>query len=282
MVAVALLVRAPLDMHVWLGFEPAGVLAATALIPAALVLVQKELGRAVGLITVSVQSVVFLGLLDTDPLGHMGGILMWGSTGIALVGLGLVTAALRSRLGTVRIDQYSGLLDQAPTFAFLFILFGLAAVGAPGLAVFAGEDLVLHGTIAHQPFLLVVFISAVSLQGYGVLHLFFRVFLGPAAAQTPVVDAQRERAPLLVMVGLLVAVGVMPQPLIDGWLSGPQSKSTLRQQTTSRSEMSAVPAGEHAHPTSRVALEGSDVGQGVAGEKQTPGAASPGAEQLPE
>jgi NADH-quinone oxidoreductase subunit M len=196
------------------GAPLAAALIGAALITGGLVVVQRELARAVGLLTVSVQTLVVLALADSDAVGHLGGLLLWCATAVALVGLGLVASALRSRLGRVPVDRHAGLASATPTFATLFLLFGLAAVGMPGTAGFASEDLVLHGALAGRPALLIGFAAAVSVQAYAVLHLFFRVFFGPAAG-VPVADATgRERAALLLLAALVIGGGLAPQGMV--------------------------------------------------------------------
>jgi formate hydrogenlyase subunit 3/multisubunit Na+/H+ antiporter MnhD subunit len=218
MSAVALVARAPLGLDGTAGTTLSILLAGSALVAAGLAIVQQGLARSVGFLTVSVQTIVLVGLLDADDIGHLGGLMMWNLTGLSLVGLGLVVASLRSRVGHVRLDEYAGLLSQVPVFATVFLLFGLAAVGAPGTADFASEDLVLHGAIAHHPALLVLFISAVSAQGYGVLHLFFRVFYGPPGGLVLADALPREKLALIALGALLIASGLAPQLAVDGWI----------------------------------------------------------------
>ncbi len=227
MAAIVLVARTPMGFDGRLGLAVTVALALGAILTAGMAIVQTELARAVGFITVSVQTIVFLGVLDADHIGHLGGLIMWSITGLALVGLGLVTAALRSRVGPVRIDDYAGLLDQAPVLGALFLLFGMAAVGAPGTADFASEDLVLHGAIAHHTGLLLLFICAISLQGYATLHLFFRVFFGPPRSLVVADALPRERLALAVMGGLIVGAGLAPQLLINGWLLTEHAASTI-------------------------------------------------------
>ncbi len=220
MSAVALVARTPLDLGEVASVALGAGLVAGAVLTAGLALVQRELGRAVGFFTVSVEAVVLLGVLDTDHVGHLGGLMMWGVTGLALLGVGLVAAALRSRRGCLLLDDYQGLLNHVPVFAGLFLLFGLTAVGAPGTADFASEDLVLHGSMAHHPALLIAFISAVSLQGYTVLHLFYRVFFGPTPRRALPDALPRERVVLVMIAGLLILTGLAPQLLVHEWLAG--------------------------------------------------------------
>lgn len=194
----------------------AALLVLSAFLAAGLAVVQTELGRAAGFLTVSVEAVVLLGVLDPDPIGHLGGMLMWAASGLGLLGMGLVVAALRSRRGRVPVDRHLGLLSQAPTFAGLFFLFGLASIGAPGTADFVSGELVLHGSLAHRPALLLGLIGAISLQGYAMMHLFYRVFLGPPDGQALADVLGRERLALVPLAALLLLTGLAPQLLLGG------------------------------------------------------------------
>lgn len=220
MAGVALVARTPMGFDDAWSLAPIVGLAIAAILPAGLALVQRELARAVGLLTVSVEATALLGVLDADNIGHLGGLVLWGFTSLALLGIGLVTAAVRSRLGVIGVDRYAGLLHRMPTFGALFLLFGLTAVGAPGTAPFASEDLVLHGAMSDHVALLLAFVSGTSLQGYVAMHLFYRTFFGPPA-RYPAIDAiTRERIALVGLAALLVAVGLTPQVTIDGRLPG--------------------------------------------------------------
>lgn len=225
MSAIALIARTPLGLDGSIGTTVTALLAGSALLTAGLAIVQRDLTRATGFLTVSVQTVVLVGLLDSDDIGHMGGLMMWNLTGFALVGLGLVVAALRSRVGTISLSTYGGLLGATPVFATLFLLFGMAAVGAPGTADFASEDLVLHGAIAHHPALLLAFIAAVSAQGYAVLHLFFRVFYGPTSTLVLSDALRREKVALIGIGALLIISGLAPQLIVDSWLEAPAASA---------------------------------------------------------
>lgn len=227
MAALSLGVRVPLGEDPYVGGAITYAFILAALLAAGLAVVQVELGRAVGMFTVSVAAAVTVGVLDAEPTGHLGGVLMWGLSGLALLGLGATTAAVRSRVGDVPIGEYQGLAAGAPTLGGLFLVFGLAAVGAPGTADFVSGELVLHGGLAAHPISLVTYVAAVSAQGYAVLHLFSRAFLGPPRAMLSDV-LPRERAVLALLAGALLAGGLFPQPWIDGlrldvgWSTGPQ------------------------------------------------------------
>jgi NADH-quinone oxidoreductase subunit M len=214
---VALIARTPTSLDSHFGIAIAIGLILASILAAALALVQDELPRALALFASSVQALVLLAVLDADEIGHLGGLLTWGVTGISLTGLGLVAGVLQARGASLSLRRHGGLVQSAPTLAAAFLLFGLTAVGAPGTADFASEDLVLHGTLAHQPWLLVGFIGAISLQAYVMLAFFFRLFFGPASERVP--DASgRERLALFLVIGLLIATGLAPQLLVESWM----------------------------------------------------------------
>lgn len=218
MAAFAFLARTPLGESPWLGGPVTIGISLAAGLAAALALVQRELTRAVGLLAASVASSVLVGMIDTDPTGHLGAMMMWGLTATALVGLGGVTVALRSRLGPVDVSRFGGRVDSAPALAILFLVFGMAAVGAPGTADFVSGELVLHGGLAHHPAALLLYAGVLSLQAYVVLHLFLRVFYGPPPAVAVPDATPRERVAFTLLAAVLVLGGLAPQVWIDGWL----------------------------------------------------------------
>lgn len=223
MSAIAVIAHIPQGFDGPIAEPLAFVLPLAAIAAAGLALVQRELARAIALFTISVQSLVLMGILDADEIGHLGGLIMWAITGLALTGLGLVGAALRSRVGGVDLDQHSGLVARVPVLATFFLLFGMAAVGAPGTADFASEDLVVHGGMAHHPALLLFYISAVSVQAYTILHIFYRVFFGPLRRSIILRDAlPREKVALVALAIVLLASGVFPQLLFNEWLLLPR------------------------------------------------------------
>jgi NADH-quinone oxidoreductase subunit M len=205
----------------------ASLLVVSSALSAAMVLVQTRLRRALGWFVVSLHSTIFLGVLDPNPVGHLGGLAMWAASTLALTGFAIVVWALFTRRGDIDLTQHSGFHDDAPTLAAAFLLFGLACVGLPGTIDFISEDLTLHGSIAHHPLLLVGFLTGVSILGFAVLFLAFRIFLGSrpvelASVRLPDV-VRREKAVLVALALLLLGGGLAPQtiarPLTD--MDGP-------------------------------------------------------------
>ncbi|MBK8409875.1 MAG: hypothetical protein IPL19_18080 [Sandaracinaceae bacterium] len=172
----------------------------------------------------------------------MGGLAMWAASTLALTGFSVVVWGLLTRRGDIDLTQHSGLHDAMPTLGAGFLLFGLACVGLPGTIDFISEDLTLHGSIAHHPLLLLGFLGGVSLLGYAVLFLAFRIFLGPrprALRSIRVPDAlPREKWVLVAVAVLLLAGGLMPQSVAH----------QLREQAASRRGAPPPPPPPPPHP----------------------------------
>ncbi|MCA9544490.1 MAG: hypothetical protein KC613_08870 [Myxococcales bacterium] len=211
---IGALARTPLPDDAWFAFDVWMVL--SAYLTGGLAIVQRRLDRALGFFIAASASVVLIGVSQAGDLAHLGGLMMWGVTSAALVGLGLVVAALSARWGVVDLTRHSGLLQHTPSFAILFLFFGLATVGAPGTADFASQDVMLHGPVSHHPALLLALVGAISLQGYAVLHLGFRVFFGPPRPAVLKDVLLREHIGLVTLALILVLTGLAPQALISG------------------------------------------------------------------
>lgn len=178
-------------------------------------LAARDLRRAYGWLVVSQSSLVLVGLECTSVDGITGGLTLWISVGLALTGLALAIASVEARVGQRSFDARLGLAARAPWLAAAFVILGLAAVGLPGTLGFIAEDLLVHGVLESYPGVGVVIVLATAANGYGLLRAFMRTFYGPPPAGLAVGDVLgRERFALTVLVLLLVAAGLVPQPVL--------------------------------------------------------------------
>ncbi|MFM8890144.1 MAG: proton-conducting transporter membrane subunit, partial [Planctomycetia bacterium] len=117
----------------------------TATYGAALAIVQRDLRSLIGTLAMSQSALVLAGLAGTLPMELNGALCVWVSSGLALTGIGLVTWALESRAGVIRLDTPQGRFWDAPALAGFFLLFGLAGIGLPGTLSFVADDLIVSG-----------------------------------------------------------------------------------------------------------------------------------------
>jgi len=192
----------------------------TAVYAALLGLAQTDLKRVVGFLAVSYGGAVLVGLASTHVDGIGGGLVLWLSLGLALTGLAMTTVAVDARTGTTDMRRLGGLSRSLPRLSVCFLIFGMAAVGLPGMLGFVAEDLLIHGVVESYPWIAAALLVATVLNGINVMRAFTRVFLGEAPATAVRVPRgremrQRERLAAVALVGLLLALGLMPQTIVS-------------------------------------------------------------------
>ncbi len=177
---------------------------------------QKDLKRLVAYTSVSHLGFVLLGVFAGTRTALQGSIILIIAHGLSTGGLFAVAGALQERLNTRRMDALGGLWAGMPRMGGVALFFCLASLGLPGLANFVGEFLVLAGSYATNPVLAVL--ASVGFVASAVYSLWFiyRVFHGPQQSESGTPDLNlREMAVFGIMIALIVAIGLWPQPILD-------------------------------------------------------------------
>ena len=187
----------------------------TAVYGAALALVQRELRGLIGMLAMSQSALVLAGLSGKLPMELSGAFCVWISSGLALTGIGLVSWALESRAGPIRLDTPQGRFWDAPALAAFFLLFGLAGIGLPGTLSFVADDLIVSGSLDEQLHAGLLVILATVLSGIAMMRGWFHVFGGPGdSAGTRHAILPRERVALTALLAALFLLGLWPDPLV--------------------------------------------------------------------
>ena len=182
-------------------------------------IVQPDMKKLVAYSSVTHMGFVTLGIFSFNPQGFQGAVITMFSHGLVTGGLFLCVGVLYERAHTRQISAFGGIANQMPTYASLFMVFMLAALGLPGLSGFIGEYLStlgafrlenkVYGTIT----MFVVIFAAVYM-----MWMYKRVILGP-----PREDGSHRNFPDLsrleisTLVPLMIAaffVGIYPTPLM--------------------------------------------------------------------
>ena len=158
-------------------------------------------------------ALVLIGLALGNPIGVAGGLCLWISAALSLAGLGLVLRAVESRIGRFTLARFLGLYAQVPGLAVLFLLTGLALVGFPGTIGFVGSELLIEGSAVLHPAEGLVVVSTAALNGVAILRAYLRTFTGTSRSANPVLEIRnRERIAVLLVAGLVIGGGMLPQP----------------------------------------------------------------------
>ncbi len=185
----------------------------TAVYAAAMAVVQRDGRRFFAYLFLSHASLVLVGLeLHTD-ISLTAALCVWFSVLLSLGGFGLTLRALEARFGRLSLTSYRGLYDHSPTLAVCFLLTGLASVGFPGTVGFVSTELLVDGAVEVNLFVGLAVIVAAALNGIAVMRAYFLLFTGARHASTVSLGiGLREQAAVLVLVAVILAGGLFPQP----------------------------------------------------------------------
>ena len=152
-------------------------------------------------------------------------ILMFGH-GVSIALLFALSDRINSKTGSLRMEELGGLAKSAPGLAFLFGLAGMASIGLPGLANFAGEAAVfLSGfknwtageCLGPVQIGTILAIFGVVISAIYMLRAIRSIFHGTPVKSTesaPDLDLQ-EKLPAIILAVALLVVGLYPNILFN-------------------------------------------------------------------
>ena len=184
---------------------------------------QTTLSGLTAFICVTEVGMILVGIGSLSPLGIVGAVYHQLIVGLGLAGLGLCAGIIRERttLGGFVDERGSSLVGgvalQAPQLTVVAGIIVASLLGFPGLAGFVGHALVLIGSFALHPILVVVAGFAFLLASSSLFRMYRCVFLGVSSMpHGSFVDlTPRERAYFLPIVGGLIFFGLYPKPLFE-------------------------------------------------------------------
>lgn len=175
-----------------------------------------DVKKLVAYSSVSSMGVVMLGLFALNPNGINGAVLQMINHGIYSAGLFLLVGIIYERRHTRNIADFGGLSHVMPSYAFVFLVMTMTAIGLPLLCVFISEFLIMRGAFEANPWWAAgVALGLVLNAGY-LIWLYQRMFLGRLdnARNERLRDLKtREWAYMLPLVLLSIVIGVYPQIL---------------------------------------------------------------------
>ena len=268
-IAVPLL---PDGMHHWMSVLLV-LLAGNILYVGFVTIAQKRLDLMLGYSSVMHMGYIFLGISSLNIIGLTGAATLMFAHGLSIAVLFAVAGEVRSRTGTLRMDELGGLARSMPFLALAFGLGLFASIGLPGFANFASEVMVFFGAFGaethlvrkgarffdHHQIATVVALWGVVMSAVYMLRAYRQVFLGearvtsdnvpaaPAAAFADLTGGRRWALALLI-VGLVV-VGFRPGTLVEA------IRPSIQYALPTKGDNHAP--GESTEPTAQLPAEGS-------------------------
>lgn len=198
-------------------------LSLAAIVYAALIAwVQKNAKTLVAYSSISHLGFCVLALACLNVMGGQASVLYMINHGISTAAIFLMLGMIESRMGTMSIDQISGLGRDRPLLAFFFVLFVMSSIGLPLTNGFVSEFLAIQSTLGGGRSLWVTVIAAtgVVLGAIYMLHMTAKLVFGPVRQPKDVVGTPpdlsgREVFALVPLAALVLVLGVIPNLVLN-------------------------------------------------------------------
>jgi len=158
-----------------------------------------------------------------------GAVIQMVSHGINVVGLFFIVDILYSRTQTRDLQAMGGIRTVSPQFAALFMIVLLGSVALPLTNGFVGEFLLINGVYQYSGWVAAFAGLTVILGAVYMLRSYQSIMLGETNALTVAFPqlTLNEKAVLIPIVIMIIAIGVYPKPLLD--IAEPAVKALVEQ-----------------------------------------------------
>ncbi len=212
-----------LPVGTWAWGDTASALCITGMLYASLIAIrQDDLKRLVAYSSIAHIGLMGLAVFATTELGLQGVIFQMFSHGINIIGLWIVVDLIERQFHTRKISELGGLAVKAPNLAMLLVVIALANVALPLTNAFIGEFTMFNGVFSSTSTKYNIVFTATAaisiiLSAVYMLNMIQKVFFGNTNALTT--NARdilwNEKAMLVVIVVLILALGLYPKPVFE-------------------------------------------------------------------
>lgn len=178
-----------------------------------------------GYIFLALAALIEAGGAEANPIAIPAAVVLMFAHGISIALLFSLSDHVHKRTGSLELADLGGLAKAAPALCFFFGLAGMASIGLPGLANFAGEVMVfLSGFYAYDGNSLgsvqvatIFALWGVVISAVYMLRAFRKTFQGPPRKNSEkAVDLSFcDRIPALILAAALLVVGLYPNSLLN-------------------------------------------------------------------
>ena len=156
-------------------------------------------------------------LFTNSRVGMEGVMIQMFNHGINVIGLWIVADAIEQQLGTRKFSELGGLAQKAPTLAILLVVMAFANIALPLTNAFIGEFMMFNGLFSYNIWITAIAGISIILAAVYTLNMVQKVFYGNTTEVTiNATDISGNiKLALVVLVVVIIALGVYPQPMID-------------------------------------------------------------------
>ena len=179
-----------------------------------------------GYVFLAIAALIAAGSVEANAIALPAAVILMFGHGVSIALLFALSDCINRKTGSLRMEELGGLAKAAPKLAFLFGLAGMASIGLPGLANFAGEAAVFlsgfKNWTAGESFGpvqigTIIAIFGVVLSAIYMLRAIRSIFHGePVKATESASDLDMDdKVPAIILAAALLIVGLYPNLLFN-------------------------------------------------------------------
>lgn len=179
---------------------------------------QKDMKFVIGYSSSSHMGYVLLGIASLTVMGLDGAVFLMFAHGVMTALAFSLIGFFYEQTHTRMLSDLGGLMKQIPFVGICFVMMAMASLGLPGFANFASELLVLVGSWERYPVITILAVFGLVIGATYLLRTVKAAFLGemdPKWSKLKDATTFQERAPFLLLLGVLLFFGFYPFPIVD-------------------------------------------------------------------
>jgi NADH-quinone oxidoreductase subunit M len=191
---------------------------------------QDDLKRLIAYSSIAHIGLMAAAIFAEHKVGMQGVMMQMFNHGINILGLWIVVELIERQFGTRKLSQLGGIAQKAPALTTLLVIVAFANISLPLTNAFVGEFMMFNGifgsavTKYNIVFAVLAGLSIILAAVY-TLNMIQKVFYGNTNTLTETATDiyTNERVALGIIVVLILAFGIYPQPLLnltDGFVDG--------------------------------------------------------------
>lgn len=182
-----------------------------------LAIVQDDLKRLVAYSSIAHIGLMCAAVFSNNNSGFQGVMIQMFNHGINIIGLWIVVHLIEQQLGVRKLSQLGGVAHKAPVLTIMLVIIALANIALPLTNAFVGEFLMLNGLYQFNIWYAAAAGICIILAAVYTLNMIRKVFYGETNVLTATMREIKwnEKIALAVIVILIFAIGIYPQPILN-------------------------------------------------------------------
>lgn len=180
-----------------------------------LAFIQTDFKMVLAYSSISHMGIVLIGLGAYNEAGVQGAIFQVVSHGLISALLFFLVSVLYERVQTTQIKNLGGLAKGMPIVSGFLLAGAMASLGLPGMSGFVSEFMAFLGLFKEMPILAAVGALGIIMTAVYLLRAVLAITYGKSNREYAGINDLRsyEWAPVLVLIGLIILIGVYPTVL---------------------------------------------------------------------